>query len=141
MGFYTCPILMAADILLMRADLVPVGKDQTHHVEIARDIAATFNQNYRWPAFKEPRAVIEHSVHTVVGLDARKMSKSYDNVLPLFEEPSRMRKLVARIKTDSRTPDEPKDPDASFVQSVSFWRISRCACGSRRPGGYRGPSV
>lgn len=114
MGLYTYPILMAADILLMQADLVPVGKDQAQHVEIARDVAEAFNGHFS-PVLREPAAAIDESVETIPGLDGRKMSKSYGNLVPLFADHEELRRLVARIKTDSRRPEEPKDPDSCLV--------------------------
>jgi tryptophanyl-tRNA synthetase len=114
MGLYTYPILMAADILLMDADLVPVGRDQVQHVEIARDVAEAFTATFG-PALRAPAASIDPAVEVVPGLDGRKMSKSYGNTIPLFVEPERRRQLVARVRTDSRRPEEPKDPDACLV--------------------------
>jgi tryptophanyl-tRNA synthetase len=109
MGLYTYPILMAADILLMQADLVPVGKDQGQHVEIARDLAEAFNGHFG-QVLRPPAAAIDETVETIPGLDGRKMSKSYGNVIPLFDSQGEVRRLVARIKTDSRRPEEQKDP-------------------------------
>jgi tryptophanyl-tRNA synthetase len=114
MGLFTYPILMAADILLMDADLVPVGRDQAQHVEVARDVAEIFNSIYG-SALRLPAAAIDPSVETIPGLDGRKMSKSYGNTIPLFAEPDETRRLVARIKTDSRRPEEPKDPETFLV--------------------------
>lgn len=108
MGLYTYPILMAADILVVGADLVPVGRDQAQHVEIARDLAAAFNHVYG-PVLRVP-AVSDPDVATVVGTDGRKMSKSYDNVIPLFAPRAEIDRLVRAIRTDSRRPEEPKDP-------------------------------
>lgn len=114
MGLFTYPILMGADILVMAADLVPVGRDQAQHVEIARDLAQTFNSIFR-PALRLPGAAIDPTVETIRGLDGQKMSKSYRNTIPLFAEPGEMRRLVAQIRTDSRRPEEPKDPDQCLV--------------------------
>jgi tryptophanyl-tRNA synthetase len=114
MGLYTYPILMAADILLMDTDLVPVGRDQAQHVEIARDLGESFNSSFG-PALRLPSAAIDPTVETIPGLDGRKMSKSYGNTIPLFVEPAELRRLVARIKTDSRRREEPKDPDTCLV--------------------------
>jgi tryptophanyl-tRNA synthetase len=113
-GLYTYPVLMAADILAMDADGVPVSEDQQQHVEMARDIAGTFNKHYG-PVFKYPSAEIRNSAKTVTGLDGRKMSKSYRNDIPIFCEPKELRRLVMRIKTDSRRPEEPKDPEQCHV--------------------------
>jgi tryptophanyl-tRNA synthetase len=113
-GLYTYPVLMAADILAMDADRVPVGEDQLQHLEMARDIAGTFNISYG-PVLKYPSADIRESVKTVPGLDGRKMSKSYRNDIPIFCEPEELRRRIMRIKTDSRRPEEPKDPDQCNV--------------------------
>jgi tryptophanyl-tRNA synthetase len=113
-GLYTYPVLMAADILAMDADRVPVGEDQQQHVEMARDIAGAFNNSYG-PVLKYPSAVIFDPVKTVTGLDGRKMSKSYRNDIPILCEPEELRRLVMKIKTDSRRPEEPKDPEQCNV--------------------------
>ncbi len=114
MGLYNYPILMAADILYPGADVVPVGLDQRQHIEIADDVAGAFNAAYG-PLLRAPRAVIDERVMTIHGLDGRKMSKSYDNVIPLLAAPALVRKAVMRIKTDSRPPGEPKDPDTNVI--------------------------
>lgn len=114
MGLFTYPILMASDILLFQSDLVPVGKDQIQHVEIARDLADTFNKQYG-ETFKLPEYVVEKKSAVLPGLDGRKMSKSYNNTIPIFEDPSKLKKLINRIKTDSSKPDEAKDPEESIV--------------------------
>ena len=114
MGLYTYPILMAADILLYGADIVPVGADQKQHVEFARDIAGHFNTIYG-KVFKLPEPQIMPDAGIVPGLDGRKMSKSYDNVIPLMASSAELKKRVMRIITDSKTPDEPKDPDESTI--------------------------
>ncbi len=114
MGLYTYPILMAADILMYNSDIVPVGADQKQHVEFARDIAGYFNNIYG-DVFKLPNPVIGDESGIIPGLDGRKMSKSYDNVIPLFAPSSELKKKIMRIITDSKTPDEPKDPDASTI--------------------------
>ena len=118
MGLYTYPLLMAADILIVDADVVPVGKDQVQHVEIARDIAQRINHAFGEGTLKLPDAKVEEHVAVVPGLDGRKMSKSYGNTLPCFESAKRMRKAVMRIKTDSTEPGEPKDPDSSLVYAI-----------------------
>lgn len=110
MGLYNYPVLMAADILLYGSDVVPVGLDQKQHIEITRDIAENFNRQYG-KTFKIPEGIIDDVVHTIPGTDGRKMSKSYGNTLPIFDDPAHLRKQVMRIVTDSRTPEEPKDPD------------------------------
>jgi tryptophanyl-tRNA synthetase len=113
-GLFNYPILMAADILLLRTDVVPVGLDQKQHLEIARDLAESFNSLFG-PILKVPEPVIAPDVATVPGIDGRKMSKSYDNVIPLFGDSDVIRKGVMRIVTDSRSPDEPKNPDGCNV--------------------------
>jgi tryptophanyl-tRNA synthetase len=109
-GLFDYPILMAADILLYDADVVPVGQDQKQHVEIARDTAEKFNFTYG-ETFKLPEPLILDSVKTVVGLDGQKMSKSYNNTIPLFAEEKEIRRLVMTIKTDSKGVEEPKNPE------------------------------
>ncbi|MDG2155618.1 MAG: tryptophan--tRNA ligase [Gammaproteobacteria bacterium] len=111
MALFSYPMLMAADILIFGANRVPVGKDQIQHVEMARDIAQRFNHVYG-ERFILPEAVVGEDVATLLGLDGRKMSKSYNNTIPLFVPPKKLRKLVMKIKTNSLTPGEPKDPDA-----------------------------
>ncbi|MCB9026462.1 MAG: tryptophan--tRNA ligase [Bdellovibrionaceae bacterium] len=113
MGLFTYPILMAADILLFSADEVPVGEDQIQHVEIARDIALRVNNTYG-EILKLPKFVAQKN-KTIVGLDGRKMSKSYNNHIPLFLESKKLRKMVMKIKTDSSPPEAPKDPSTSLI--------------------------
>ncbi|WP_225771887.1 tryptophan--tRNA ligase [Pseudomonas sp. Marseille-Q5115] len=117
MGLYSYPVLMAADILMFNAHKVPVGRDQIQHVEMARDIGQRFNHLFGKgkELFVLPEAVIEESVATLPGLDGRKMSKSYDNTIPLFSSPKQLKDAIARIVTDSRAPGEPKDPDNSHL--------------------------
>jgi tryptophanyl-tRNA synthetase len=111
-GLYMYPVLMAADILAFDANKVPVGRDQIQHLEMARDIAQRFNHIYRQDFFVLPEVQIEEQVATLPGLDGRKMSKSYDNTIPLFSGGKKaLREAVMRIVTDSRAPGEPKDPD------------------------------
>ena len=114
MGLYTYPILMAADILLYGTDIVPVGADQKQHVEFARDIAGYFNHIYG-ETFKLPEPMIGADTGIIPGLDGRKMSKSYDNVIPLFAPESELKKKIMRIITDSKLPEEPKNPDESTI--------------------------
>lgn len=114
MGLYTYPVLMAADILLYNSDIVPVGKDQKQHVEFARDIAGYFNNIYG-ETFKLPEPVIGEEIGLIPGLDGRKMSKSYDNTIPLFAPSNELKKKIMRIITDSKTPEEPKNPDESTI--------------------------
>ncbi len=118
MGLYTYPVLMAADILVVDADLVPVGKDQVQHVEIARDIAQRLNFAFGEGTLKLPKADLREEAAVVPGLDGRKMSKSYDNTLPCFETAKKTRKAVMRIVTDSTPPEEPKDPETSLVYQI-----------------------
>ncbi|WNS45973.1 tryptophan--tRNA ligase [Paenibacillus sp. MMS20-IR301] len=114
MGLFTYPVLMAADILLFQSGKVPVGKDQIQHVEIARDIAEAFNRNYG-DTFRLPDYIAPEHTAVIPGLDGRKMSKSYNNTIPLFEPADNLKKLISRIKTDSTPPHEPKDPDTSNI--------------------------
>src|SRR5690606_30593505 len=113
-GLYMYPVLMAADILLFNAHRVPVGRDQIQHIEMARDFGQRFNHLYG-EHFTLPDAQIEEHVATLPGLDGRKMSKSYDNVIPLFAPREQLRKLVFSMVTDSRAPGEPKDTAGSHV--------------------------
>lgn len=117
MGLFSYPVLMAADILMFNAHKVPVGRDQIQHVEMARDIAQRFNHLFGQgkELFTLPEAVIEEDVATLPGLDGRKMSKSYDNTIPLFSGAKQMSDAVARIVTDSKLPGEAKDPDSSHL--------------------------
>ena len=113
-GLFMYPVLMAADILLFKARSVPVGRDQVQHIEMARDFGARFNHLYG-EHFVLPEAAIEESVATLPGLDGRKMSKSYDNTIPLFAPPAELKKLIFSIVTDSRAPGEPKDTEGSAL--------------------------
>jgi len=117
MGLYSYPVLMAADILMFNAHKVPVGRDQIQHVEMARDIGQRFNHLFGKGKefFTMPEALIEESVATLPGLDGRKMSKSYDNTIPLFTTAKDMKDAISRIVTDSRAPGEAKDPDNSHL--------------------------
>lgn len=118
-GLYMYPVLMAADILVFNAHKVPVGRDQVQHLEMARDIAQRFNHIYNGEYFVLPEAVIEEQVATLPGLDGRKMSKSYDNTVPLFEGgPSSLREAISRIVTDSRAPGEPKEVGDSALFAI-----------------------
>jgi tryptophanyl-tRNA synthetase len=116
MGLYNYPILMAADILMFNANEVPVGEDQVQHLEIARDIAQKFNREYG-EILHLPKFVVQN-MKLVPGLDGRKMSKSYDNHIPLFLESPKMRKLIMKIKTDSLPPEAPKDPSSSIIFDI-----------------------
>lgn len=116
-GLFFYPALMAADILLFDTNFVPVGLDQKQHIEIARDIAQGINSNYG-EVLTLPEAVIREDVMTIPGLDGRKMSKSHDNVIPLFAPQDKLKKSVMRIVTDSRRPEEPKDPETDNVFAI-----------------------
>ncbi len=121
MGLFSYPVLMAADILLFNADKVPVGRDQIQHLEMARDIAQRFNHLYGQgnDLFVLPNVQIDEEVATLPGLDGRKMSKSYDNTIPLFEGGDKaMRAAITRIVTDSRGPGEPKDAENSHLYTL-----------------------
>jgi tryptophanyl-tRNA synthetase len=113
-GTFCYPVLMAADILIYDSNLVPVGKDQKQHVEMARDMAQRFNERYG-EVFVLPEPMIREEVATVPGLDGRKMSKSYDNTLPLFLPPKALRKRVMKVVTDSASVADSKDPDLCNV--------------------------
>ena len=113
-GLFTYPILMAADILLYQADLVPVGKDQKQHLEITRDIASTFNRIYG-ETFKLPEPVFKDEVMVLPGIDGRKMSKSYNNTIDPFVEPKALEKCIRQIITDSTPVEAPKDPEKCTV--------------------------
>ena len=117
MGLFCYPILMAADILMFHAGRVPVGKDQRQHVEMARDIAQRFNHHYG-PLLTAPEADIDEHRAVLLGPDGRKMSKSYGNIIPLFCPAKRLRKLIMRVKTNSQTPGEPKNPDESVLFDI-----------------------
>jgi tryptophanyl-tRNA synthetase len=117
MGLFCYPILMTADILMFKANKVPVGSDQKQHVEMARDIAGRFNHRYG-EVFVLPDAVIDDKTAVLPGLDGRKMSKSYGNTIPLFAPEKTLRKLIMRIKTNSQEPGEPKDPEGSALFAI-----------------------
>jgi tryptophanyl-tRNA synthetase len=116
-GLFMYPVLMAAGILMFKAHQVPVGRDQVQHIEMARDIAQRFNHLYG-EHLTLPQALIEDSVATLPGLDGRKMSKSYDNHIPLFAPRQQLKKLVAGILTDSRAPGEPKETEGSALFQI-----------------------
>lgn len=117
MGLYSYPVLMAADILMFNSHRVPVGKDQIQHVEMARDIAARFNHHFG-ETFELPEAVVDENVAVLQGLDGRKMSKSYNNTIPLFLPEKQLRKHINKIKTNLLEPGDPKDPDDSTVFQI-----------------------
>ncbi len=117
MGLFMYPVLMAADILMFNAHRVPVGRDQIQHIEMARDLASSFNHQYG-EHFTLPEAVIDEQVATLPGLDGRKMSKSYDNVIPLFAPREQLRRLIMGIVTDARAPGEPKATEGSALFQI-----------------------
>ena len=117
-GLYMYPVLMAADILIFNAHKVPVGRDQIQHIEMARDIGQRFNHLYGNEYFTLPEAAIEDNVATLPGLDGRKMSKSYNNTIPLWLPQQQLRKAILGIVTNSQPPGEPKNPDDSHIFSI-----------------------
>ena len=117
-GLFMYPVLMGADILVFNAQKVPVGRDQVQHLEMARDMASSFNHIYGGEYFTLPEAVVEESVATLPGLDGRKMSKSYNNTIPLFAPREQLRKLINSITTDSRAPGEPKEVEGSALFQI-----------------------
>ncbi|GAB1406860.1 tryptophan--tRNA ligase [Thermomonas brevis] len=114
-GLFMYPVLMAADILIFNAHKVPVGRDQVQHIEMARDFGQRFNHVYGGDYFVLPEAAVDDDVATLPGLDGRKMSKSYNNTIPLFAPRNELKKLVDGILTDSRLPGEPKDTEGSAL--------------------------
>lgn len=117
-GLYMYPVLMAADILMFKSEFIPVGRDQIQHVEMARDIAERFNYHYGSDLLVLPQAQIDEHVATLPGLDGRKMSKSYNNTLPLFTPPEEMRRLISGIVTDAKAPGEAKDTQGSALFEI-----------------------
>lgn len=124
MGLFSYPVLMSADILMFNATHVPVGKDQIQHIEMARDIAGTFNFKYK-PLFIEPVAVVDENTPLLTGLDGRKMSKSYGNTIPLFgdgnpqvDPEKALKKAIMQIVTNSQPPEEPKDPNNCTIFEI-----------------------
>jgi len=144
-GLFTYPILMASDILAYDSTVVPVGKDQVQHVEMAQDMAGYFNAAYG-EVFVRPEARLpaDRKMALVPGLDGEKMSKTYGNSVWIFEEGKRLKKLIGRITTDSRAPEEPKDPDAlllfQFLElfleagELEEWRVRVQTGGADAPG-------
>lgn len=116
-GLFTYPVLMAADILAYDADVVPVGEDQVQHIEVCRDLAASFNHRFG-EVFVLPKAKVLDSSAKVPGVDGEKMSKSYNNTIELFEEPKAMRKKIMRITTDSRPMEDPKEPESDHLYQL-----------------------
>ena len=127
-GLYTYPILQAADILAVDADVVPVGRDQVQHVEITRDLAQRFNQTFASEVFKLPSHRVPPEAAVLPGIDGEKMSKSYGNDIDPFQEEKALRKRVMSIKTDSKGVDEPKDPETSAI-----FQIYRAVAGKDDP--------
>ncbi|MGA1047260.1 MAG: tryptophan--tRNA ligase [Minisyncoccia bacterium] len=117
MGLFDYPVLMAADILLYQSNIVPVGQDQKQHIEIAQTIAKKFNSQYG-QFFTIPKPYIQTNTAIVKGLDGRKMSKSYKNTIEIFEEADSIRAKVMKITTDSKAPNEPKDPDTCNIMAI-----------------------
>lgn len=115
MGTFDYPILMAADILGYDIDVVPVGKDQLQHLEMARDMARYVNHHFKAEIFVEPKPIIDDAVATILGTDGRKMSKSYNNTISMFESSANLKKKIATIPTDSLGLDDPKNPDTCHV--------------------------
>ena len=116
-GLFNYPVLMAADILLFGTQVVPVGLDQVQHVETARDIAESFNRIYG-SLLTLPEAMVQDNVKTIPGVDGRKMSKNYANIVPIFDHPDHIRKRIMRILTDSKRPADPKDPEKCAVFGI-----------------------
>ena len=117
MGLFNYPILMAADILMFNADLVPVGQDQKQHIEMARDIALKFNHHYG-ELLTLPEAQISEETGILPGIDGRKMSKSYQNTISIFSDETLLEKTIMKIKTNSLQPGVPKDPADSIIFSI-----------------------
>ena len=124
MGLFSYPVLMAADILMFNSTHVPVGRDQVQHLEMARDIAQRFNHHYG-ELFELPEAVVEDHVAVLPGRDGRKMSKSYNNTIPLWLPEKQLRKAIMKIVTNSLEPGEPKDPDDSALFAIYAALASR----------------
>ena len=116
-GLFTYPVLMSADILAVQSDIVPVGRDQKQHLEVARDLAIKFNNQYG-EIFRIPEPHIQDEVAVVPGVDGQKMSKTYNNTIELFAPIKSVRKAIMRIVTDSKTVEEAKDPDASTIYAI-----------------------
>lgn len=120
MGLFTYPILMAADILIYRSDIVPVGKDQLQHIEMAQDMATHFNETYGRAVLKRPEPKLNEA-HVVPGIDGQKMSKSYGNTINLFDPPNVLKKTIMSIKTDSTPVEAPKNPETCNVFAIYKW--------------------
>jgi tryptophanyl-tRNA synthetase len=137
MGVFTYPVLMAADILALRAHEVPVGADQAQHLEIAIELARAFARAYGPGVVREPRAVVTQTGSVLPGVDGRKMSKSYGNTIPVFAPPEQQAKLVRRVVTDSRRPEDPKDPDTlvALLDTFADPAVAQEVRGRYRTGG------
>ena len=118
MGLFSYPVLMTADILIFNASHVPIGKDQVQHLEICNDIAGAFNHHYQTEVFTKPKPIYSETTQTIIGTDGQKMSKSYDNTIPLFLPSKALQKKVMSIKTNSQRLEEPKDPDKCHIFSL-----------------------
>ena len=114
MGLFSYPILMASDILIFNSTHVPVGSDQLQHLEMTRDIAQRFNHLYK-KTFNIPEAIVQEDKKVIPGLDGRKMSKSYNNIIPLLSDEKTLKKSIAKIVTNSLEPGDPKDPNGCNV--------------------------
>jgi len=141
MGLFTYPALMAADIVLFDSDVVPVGQDQKQHIEMTQDIVQSINANYKQQILKVPQPVIQETLAVVPGLDGRKMSKSYNNTIPLFLPEKELRKTIMRVVTNSQGVEEPKDPETS--QIYIFYKLfatleEQAALAARYRGGGMG---
>lgn len=118
MGLFSYPVLMAADILMFNGTQIPVGKDQIQHVEMARDIAQKFNHIYKKQLFSMPQAVVSDDIAVLSGLDGRKMSKSYNNTIPLFSTEKKLQKSINKIVTNVLEPGEPKETEDSTLFEI-----------------------
>lgn len=123
-GLFSYPVLMAADILLYQGEIIPVGKDQKQHVEVTRDIAIKFNNIYG-EVFKLPEPEISEDTGIIPGIDGQKMSKSYSNTIDIFAEKSELKKQIMSIVTDSKTVEEPKNPDESVLLAIMQFFVSQ----------------
>ncbi len=139
-GLFTYPILQAADILIYHSDIVPVGADQKQHIEITRDLAIKLNNTYEGEYLRLPDAMIVKEVATVPGVDGRKMSKSYNNTIGIFDEGKELKEKVMSIQTDSTPLEEPKNPDTcnvfALIRLVADESTSADIAAKYRAGGY-----
>ena len=124
MGLFSYPVLMAADILMFNATHVPVGNDQIQHIEMTRDIAGRFNHIYK-KTFELPEAIIQDKNNTVPGIDGRKMSKSYKNIIPLLSSEKQLKKSILKIVTNSLEPGDPKDTKDCTIHSLYTYFASK----------------